>query len=44
MERPDNNCQDFISRANTGHDGRPTRDALVAVGLVAFAAWLALRD
>jgi hypothetical protein len=41
---PDNNCQDSISRANTGHDGSPTRDALVAVGVVTFAAWLASRD
>jgi hypothetical protein len=31
-------CQDFVSRAVTGHNGSPTRDAIVGVGLLCTAA------
>jgi hypothetical protein len=27
------NCEDLVSRAVTGHDGSPTRNALIGLGL-----------
>lgn len=32
--QPTNNCQDLVSRARTGHDGSPTRNALVGLALL----------
>lgn len=37
---PEDNCQDLVSRAVTGHNGSPTRDAMVGVGLLAAILWL----
>jgi len=37
---PEDNCQDLASRAVTGHNGSPTRDAIVGVGLLAAIIWL----
>jgi hypothetical protein len=39
---PEDNCQDLATRAVTGHNGSPTRDAIVGAGLFgAFLWWLA---
>jgi hypothetical protein len=37
--QPSNNCQDLVTRAQTGHNGSPTRDALI--GLVIIVGLLA---
>jgi hypothetical protein len=33
------NCQDFVSQATDGRKGSPTRDGLIAAGLIAGAFW-----
>jgi hypothetical protein len=33
--QPSDNCQDLVSRARTGRNGSPTRDALVGLALLA---------
>jgi hypothetical protein len=38
---PGDNCQDLATRAVTGHNGSPTRDALVGLTLVGALLWLA---
>ena len=38
------NCEDFISRAVTGHDGSPTRSVFVGAGLLAVLIFIALKS
>jgi hypothetical protein len=38
---PGDNCQDFVSRAVTGHNGSPTRDAVVGLGIFGALLWIA---
>ena len=38
---PEDNCQDLVSRAVTGHDGSPTRDAILSFGFFGALLWLA---
>jgi hypothetical protein len=38
---PHDNCQDLATRAVTGHNGSPTRDAIVDLGFIAALVWLA---
>ena len=37
---PEDNCQDLATRAVTGHNGSPTRDAIVGAGLFGALLWL----
>jgi hypothetical protein len=38
---PQDNCQDLVSRAVTGHNGSPTRDAIVGLGIFGALLWMA---
>jgi hypothetical protein len=38
---PEDNCQDLVSRAVTGRDGSPTRDAILGFGFFGALIWLA---
>jgi hypothetical protein len=38
---PHDNCQDFVSRAVTDHNGSPSRDAVIGIGLLVAAACVA---
>lgn len=39
--RVEDNCQDLATRAVTGHNGSPTRDAIVGFGIFGALLWLA---